>query len=227
MHMFLQNGFAADVSTVRLQGAFNWDAEAQEVLHNTFGLQAFRPLQREIINCTLSGRHCLSLLPSGGASLSLGGVLYPVSNADAAQIDGAGGVIQEQVQQLLIHSASTNKVGSGLAGGKRLCYQLPALVAPKPPGTKGAAVTLVISPLLSLIQVRGQQSSCLCDLWMHCEDSSFPKFKMIASVVMGSQDSDRILQCCRFSGSDAWPSSAGHPRPSEHRADSVNCISWM
>lgn len=42
-----------------------------------------------------------------------------------------------------------------ITGGKSLCYQLPALLS-QPPGSSsssGTAITLVISPLLSLIQV--------------------------------------------------------------------------
>ncbi|KAK9809014.1 hypothetical protein WJX72_007915 [[Myrmecia] bisecta] len=75
-------------------GTFTWDADVQQTLQDTFSLQAFRPLQREVINASMQGRDVLCLLPSGG--------------------------------------------------GKSLCYQLPALV--------GGGVTLVVSPLLSLIQ---------------------------------------------------------------------------
>ncbi len=49
-----------------LQGAFEWDVQLAAVLGDTFGLLAYRPLQREVVNCTMSGRDCLCLLPSGG-----------------------------------------------------------------------------------------------------------------------------------------------------------------
>jgi ATP-dependent DNA helicase RecQ len=49
-----------------MQGTFEWDADVEDELERTFGLQTFRPLQREVINCTMSGRHCLCLMPSGG-----------------------------------------------------------------------------------------------------------------------------------------------------------------
>ena len=52
-----------------VQGAFPWDAEVVQIKDETFGLRSgFRPLQNEIINCTMSGRDCLCLLPSSGAS---------------------------------------------------------------------------------------------------------------------------------------------------------------
>ncbi|PSC67654.1 mediator of RNA polymerase II transcription subunit 34 isoform X1 [Micractinium conductrix] len=77
------------------QGSFEWDARVAQLLRSVFGLAAFRPLQREVINATLQGRDVLCLMPSGG--------------------------------------------------GKSLCYQLPALLG-------GNGLTLVVSPLLSLIQ---------------------------------------------------------------------------
>ncbi|KIZ03728.1 RecQ protein-like (DNA helicase Q1-like) [Monoraphidium neglectum] len=79
--------------------AFQWDQEVRvftvvRLRRDVFGLDGWRPLQREVINATLRGRDVLCLMPAGG--------------------------------------------------GKSLTYQLPALV--------GQGLTLVISPLLSLIQ---------------------------------------------------------------------------
>lgn len=45
-----------------------WDAKALRILGEVFGLAGFRPLQKEAINCTLSGKDAVCLLPSGGAS---------------------------------------------------------------------------------------------------------------------------------------------------------------
>jgi ATP-dependent DNA helicase Q1 len=74
-------------------GAFKWDQQVERLLAQTFRLPGFRPLQREVINATLSKWDTLVLMPTGG--------------------------------------------------GKSLVYMLPALVE--------AGVTLVVSPLISLM----------------------------------------------------------------------------
>lgn len=89
---------AADARAPRADWAtasFPWDTQVQSLLGSVFGLSAWRPLQREVINATLQGRDALCLMPAGG--------------------------------------------------GKSLCYQLTALVAP------AGSVSLVVSPLLALI----------------------------------------------------------------------------
>lgn len=74
---------------------YQWTAEMEAINRQVFGNSSFRPMQREIINATMSGRDVFVLMPTGG--------------------------------------------------GKSLCYQLPAVFcAPR--------VTVVISPLVSLIQ---------------------------------------------------------------------------
>ncbi len=63
-------------------GTFAWDAGATRVLHNTFGLDTFRPLQREVINASMQGRDVLCLMPSGGGKVQgLGGGCVHFSKA--------------------------------------------------------------------------------------------------------------------------------------------------
>lgn len=80
---------AAAVETTR-------DVEWTRVMREArrFGVQTFRPGQRELIEAVLSGRDAIGVMPTGG--------------------------------------------------GKSLCYQLPALLLPKP--------TVVVSPLIALVQ---------------------------------------------------------------------------
>ena len=75
---------------------YHWIPACRLMMRDAFGLNEFRPLQREVVNAVMANRDVFVLLPTGG--------------------------------------------------GKSLCYQLPAIVS------NPAAVTLVISPLLSLIQ---------------------------------------------------------------------------
>src|SRR5437899_7771398 len=73
----------------------------REHLQNTFGLDDFRPSQRQVIEDVLSGKDVLCVMPTGA--------------------------------------------------GKSLCYQLPAVV--------GGGMTLVVSPLISLMEDQVQQLS--------------------------------------------------------------------
>ena len=73
---------------------FEWDEEVEICNEKTFGYKKFRPIQREIINASLSNRDIFVCMPTGG--------------------------------------------------GKSLAYQIPALVS--------EGVTIIVMPLLSLIQ---------------------------------------------------------------------------
>uniref|UniRef100_A0AC34QBX8 Helicase ATP-binding domain-containing protein n=1 Tax=Panagrolaimus sp. JU765 TaxID=591449 RepID=A0AC34QBX8_9BILA len=73
---------------------FKWSKDAQNKLQTVFKLETFRPLQKSVINCVMSGEDCLIIMSTGG--------------------------------------------------GKSLCYQLPAVL--------NQGITLVVSPLISLVQ---------------------------------------------------------------------------
>src|SRR5262245_26525705 len=73
--------------------------DLREHLQNLFGLDDFRPSQREVIEDVLAGRDVLCVMPTGA--------------------------------------------------GKSLCYQLPAVV--------GGGMTIVVSPLISLMEDQVQQ----------------------------------------------------------------------
>lgn len=82
-------------------GRFAWDKAALDTLKGVFKCtNGWRPLQREVINCTLSGQDGFVILPTGA--------------------------------------------------GKSVCYQLPAVLA-LPGSAMGGGITLVVSPLVSLV----------------------------------------------------------------------------
>src|SRR3954466_4496547 len=82
--------------------------DLREHLQNLFGLDEFRPSQREVIESVLAGRDVLCVMPTGA--------------------------------------------------GKSLCYQLPAAIA--------GGLTIVVSPLISLMEDQVQQ---LRDEGVHAE----------------------------------------------------------
>eukprot|EP01060_Flectonema_neradi_P013468 TRINITY_DN20231_c0_g1_i1.p1 TRINITY_DN20231_c0_g1~~TRINITY_DN20231_c0_g1_i1.p1 ORF type:complete len:1269 (+),score=249.00 TRINITY_DN20231_c0_g1_i1:164-3970(+) len=86
--IYRQHGWKSD--------KYHWMPACRLMMRDAFGINEFRPLQKEVVNAVMANRDVFVLLPTGG--------------------------------------------------GKSLCYQLPAIVS------NPAAVTLVISPLLSLIQ---------------------------------------------------------------------------
>ena len=45
---------------------FPWETDMRFMMQHQFGLQSFRPNQREVVNCTLAGRDVFVLMPTGG-----------------------------------------------------------------------------------------------------------------------------------------------------------------
>ena len=55
-----------DPSLIEYRQPQDWDEKVTKSLRKIFKLSSFRPLQRAIINCTLSGHDCFVVMPSGG-----------------------------------------------------------------------------------------------------------------------------------------------------------------
>lgn len=55
-----------DDNTSEFKKRYHFSDTVEEVLHQKFGLQTFRPQQREIINATLNRHDCFVLMPTGG-----------------------------------------------------------------------------------------------------------------------------------------------------------------
>eukprot|EP00887_Chlorella_sp_A99_P002461 scaffold10.g2461.t1 len=136
----LRRAVAVEARALRAdwRSTFPWDARVAALLAAPFGLQEFRPLQREVINATMQGCDVLCLMPSGG--------------------------------------------------GKSLTFQLPALL--------GRGRTVVISPLLSLIQ---DQVAGLAALGVGAAALTSLTSKELASAILKQIDDPaadlRLLYC--------------------------------
>ncbi|XP_034709082.1 ATP-dependent DNA helicase Q-like 2 isoform X2 [Vitis riparia] len=56
----------ASIAVENWSGPFEWDAQADDVRFNIFGISAYRANQREIINAVMSGRDVLVIMAAGG-----------------------------------------------------------------------------------------------------------------------------------------------------------------
>lgn len=45
---------------------FPWSGKLDSLRDNVFRISSYRPLQRQVMNATLSGRDCILIMPTGG-----------------------------------------------------------------------------------------------------------------------------------------------------------------
>ena len=78
-------------ASIDWSGTFPWSAAVDTCLHSMFGFDQFRPLQREVINATLSGRDCFAILPTGAGKSLLFQLPGLLSGLPASRPSGGGG----------------------------------------------------------------------------------------------------------------------------------------
>lgn len=86
--------------------------DAQEILKKYWGYDAFRPLQKEIIESILCGKDTLAILPTGGGksicfqvpALAQKGICIVISPLIALMKDQVGNLKKRNIPALLIHS---------------------------------------------------------------------------------------------------------------------------
>src|SRR5262245_36241255 len=115
-------------------------ATLERILHDKFGLQEFRPKQKEVIDSILMGKHTLALLPTGyGKSLCyqvpsqvLNGVTIVVTPLIALMQDQVNGLIRRGMNNitLLNSSLSPEERDLRMAGIRSGAYKL-VYIAPE------------------------------------------------------------------------------------------------
>lgn len=107
-------------------GTFEWDATVADLLKLQFGHDSFRPLQREVINATLSRRDTFAILPTGsGKSVKSATQTHALS----LRLPHTARVLIGELQRF---------------SPMQLLFQLPGLLSP-------SGLTVVVSPLVSLM----------------------------------------------------------------------------
>jgi superfamily II DNA helicase RecQ len=141
---------AVDGSTdTRWQGQFEWRQQLRQVSMSMFGINTFRGSQEAIINASLNGEDVFVLMPTGALLAWACTCVHRVAEHSPSEhvCDGCVNVQSSQNPELLIfalHGSALASAAAPAGGGKSLCYQLPGLMRP--------GLTLVVSPLVSLIQ---------------------------------------------------------------------------
>src|SRR5262245_53772644 len=86
--------------------------DLEQVLHDRFGLEEFRPGQREVIEAVLAGRDVLCVMPTGGGkslcyqlpALLLDGLTLVVSPLIALMKDQVDALLERGIRATLINS---------------------------------------------------------------------------------------------------------------------------
>lgn len=82
------------------------EALAEQVLHDTFGYQHFRPGQQAIIHAVLSGRDCLVVMPTGGGKSLCYQIPALVMDGLTLVVSPLISLMKDQVDQLLANGVA-------------------------------------------------------------------------------------------------------------------------
>ena len=92
-----------DVSTAAV---VEQEALAEQILHDTFGYQLFRPGQQALINAVIAGRDCLAVMPTGGGKSLCYQIPALVMDGLTLVVSPLISLMKDQVDQLLAYGVA-------------------------------------------------------------------------------------------------------------------------
>ena len=163
-----------------------------EVLEKTFGYRSFLPGQQRAVDCLLSGRDCLGVMPTGGGksicyqlpALCLPGITVVVSPLISLMKDQVESLIQSGVPAAYLNRSLTERqyqlaLQRAEAGWYKIIYVAPERLQPRPssasPGTPISVWWRWMRPTACLSGARisgpaicgslNSSTACPTDLW--------------------------------------------------------------
>ena len=99
-------------------GTFEWDATVADLLKSRFGHDSFRPLQREVINATLSRRDTFAILPTGS-----GKSVKSATHALSLRLPHTARVLIGRAATILAHAAALPAPGLAFSDWSDSCCE--------------------------------------------------------------------------------------------------------
>lgn len=93
--------------------------DPEQVLHQVFGFQAFRPGQREVIDAVLEGRDCIAVMPTGAGKSLTYQLPAKILPGTVLVISPLISLMQDQVEALLGFGFEVAEINSTLAPEER------------------------------------------------------------------------------------------------------------
>ncbi|KAG9509552.1 ATP-dependent DNA helicase Q1, partial [Fragariocoptes setiger] len=112
--------------------AFNWSSKVDATLKDVFKLEKFRPLQRTVINCTLSNKDCIYVAATGSGKSLVFQLPALISKGITIVVSPLLSLMEDQLTQLqelginaVILNSSTDKETNKMAMQAMLDYNSP------------------------------------------------------------------------------------------------------
>src|SRR5215471_13152910 len=92
--------------------------DLEDVLHGVFGLAAFRPGQREVVESVLAGRHTVAVMPTGAGKSLCYQLPAVVAGGTALVVSPLIALMKDQVDALAARGVAAGALTSALSAGE-------------------------------------------------------------------------------------------------------------